>query len=70
MNDREMALREMADAAADAILRLENAKGWLDDLTPPEAQLWFQARQACDRLYLITNSQTNREIDAKQRRRS
>ena len=70
MNDREMAVREMADAAADAILRLENAKGWLGDLTPPEAALWVAARQACDRLYLATNDQTNRAIDAKQRRRS
>ena len=55
MNDREMALQEAGDAAADCVRRLERIKGWLDDLTPEEAQLWFLARQACDRLYLAVN---------------
>lgn len=55
MNDREMALHETADAAADAVQRLERVKGWLGDLTPAEAQLWFRARQACDFLYKEVN---------------
>ena len=55
MNDREMALQEAGDAAADCVRRLERIKGWLDDLTPEEAQLWFLARQACDRLYVAVN---------------
>ena len=50
-----MALQEAGDAAADCVRRLERIKGWLDDLTPEEAQLWFLARQACDRLYLAVN---------------
>lgn len=57
MNDREMALHETANAAADAVMRLERVKGWLDDLTPPEAQAWFKARQACDFLYVAVNKQ-------------
>jgi len=61
MNDREMALHETADAAADAVMRLERVKGWLDDLTPDEAQLWFKARQACDFLYVATNKAEQRE---------
>jgi hypothetical protein len=52
---REMALQETGDAAADCVLRLERVKGWLDDLTPEEAQAWFLARQACDRLYAAVN---------------
>ena len=55
MNDREAALQYTGDAAAGAVMQLENVKGWLDDLTPEEAQLWFLARQACDRLYVAVN---------------
>lgn len=55
MNDRERALQETADAAADCVQRLERVKGWLDDLTPEEAQKWFTARLACDRLYYAVN---------------
>jgi hypothetical protein len=55
MNDREAALQYTGDAAAAAVMQLENVKGWLDDLTPEQAQLWFLARQACDRLYLAVN---------------
>ena len=51
MNDREMALQEAGDAAADCVQRLERIKRWLNDLTPEEAQLWAMARQACDRFY-------------------
>jgi len=54
MNDREMALHETANAAADAVRCLERVTGWLDDLTPDEAQLWFKARQASDFLYAAT----------------
>jgi hypothetical protein len=50
-----MALQRVADAAADAVLRLENVKHHLDELTPEEAQAWFRARQACDFLYVATN---------------
>jgi hypothetical protein len=55
MNDREAALQYTGDAAAGAAMQLENAKGWLDDLTPEEAKLWFLAWQACDRLYRAVN---------------
>jgi hypothetical protein len=55
MTERETALREMGDAAADCVRRLESVTGWLDDLTPEEAQKWFLARQACDFLYVATN---------------
>jgi hypothetical protein len=55
MNDREMALHEAGNAAADCVQRLERVKGWLDDLTPEEAQAWFKARQACDFLYVAVN---------------
>ena len=55
MNDREMALHEMGNAAADCVRRLERVTGWLDDLTPEEAQKWFLARQACDFLYAAVN---------------
>jgi hypothetical protein len=55
VNDRESALNEMGNAAADAVQLLQNVKGWLDDLTPDEARLWFAARQACDRLYQAVN---------------
>lgn len=58
MTQREMALWKTADAAADAVLRLENVKHYLDDLTPTEARLWFKARQACDFLYVATNTPT------------
>ena len=56
MNDREAALQYTGDAAAGAVMQLENVKGWLNDLTPQEAQLWFLARQACDRLYTAVNN--------------
>jgi hypothetical protein len=56
MNDREAALQYTGDAAAGAAMQLENAKGWLDDLTPEEAKLWFLAWQACDRLYRAVNN--------------
>ena len=59
MNNREMALHEMGNAAADAVMRLERVKGWLDDLTPPEAQAWFRARQACDFLYVAVKLLTS-----------
>jgi hypothetical protein len=55
MNDREMALQEMGDAAADCVRRLERLARWLDRLTADEAKAWFKARQACDRLYLAVN---------------
>jgi hypothetical protein len=55
MTDREMALAYMADAAANAVMTLENAKPYLNHLTPEEAQAWFKARQACDLLYMKTN---------------
>ena len=55
MTNRERALQKVADAAADAVLRLENVKHHLDELTPEEAQTWFKARQACDFLYVATN---------------
>ena len=61
MNDREMALREMGVAAANCVRRLESVTGWLDDLTPEEAQLWFKARQACDFLYVAVNKAERRE---------
>lgn len=44
-------LHEVRDAAADAVQRLEHVKAHLNSPTPEEAQLWFLARQACDRLY-------------------
>ena len=55
MTDREMALRNVADIAGNAVFLLENAKHYLDHLTPDEAQAWFKARQACDFLYVATN---------------
>lgn len=55
MTDREMALRNVADIAANAVMTLENAKPYLNHLTPEEAQAWFKARQACDFLYVATN---------------
>jgi hypothetical protein len=55
MNDREMALLEMGDAAADCVRRLERLARWLDALTADEAQAWFKARQACDFLYVAVN---------------
>jgi hypothetical protein len=55
MTDRETALRNVADIAGNAVFLLENAKPYLDHLTPEEAQKWFLARQACDFLYVATN---------------
>ena len=64
MTERGMALREAGRAAADAVQRLERCKGWLDDLTPEEAQLWFKARQACDFLYVAVNRVSHTQGDA------
>lgn len=58
---REASLSVVADAAADAVMRLERVKEWLDNLTPEEAQLWFKARQACDFLYVAVNKAERRE---------
>jgi hypothetical protein len=58
---REASLSVVADAAADAVMRLERVKEWLDNLTPEEAQLWFKARQACDFLYVAVNKAEQRE---------
>jgi hypothetical protein len=55
VTDRETALRNVADIAANAVFLLENAKHYLDHLTPEEAQLWFKARQACDFLFYAVN---------------
>ena len=55
MTNRETALQRVADAAADAVLRLEVGAFYLDELTPEEAQAWYKARQACDFLYVATN---------------
>ena len=52
---RISALVATNDATAGAITRLEQAKPYLNHLTPEEAQLWFLARQACDRLYVVLN---------------
>lgn len=50
-----VAEREIADAAADAVLRLERVKALLAHISPNQAQAWFKARQACDLLYILTN---------------
>jgi hypothetical protein len=55
VNDREMALQEAGDAAADCVQRLDRMKGWLGDLTPEEARAWSRARLACDFLYRAVN---------------
>jgi hypothetical protein len=55
VNDREMALQEMGDAAADCVRRLDWLSRWLHALTADEALAWAEARLACDRLYLAVN---------------
>jgi len=57
VNDREKALQEAGDAAANCVQRLERVARWVDNLTPEEAQAWFKARQACDFLYVAVNKQ-------------
>lgn len=48
---RLLALDEVAWAAASGVQAMERVKVHLNDLTPEQAQLWFLARQALDRLY-------------------